>query len=293
MQYELALVARDALLCRVSKGMMSIADDIIAYDEDDDGFTFSRTRSKKTQAKTAAPQPVAVDSKPTTTAPSRRKKKSDVAPAPPEGEAAPRRRRSARLSADKEQLDVETVKLRRQKQPAEKKALPKDLQSPEPSTSELQIEKKRDGTKIALPFADTPIIRRNKEMRKGSGQGHRRSSTGMRGRRASSLIDSGASNGRTPESSVPPSSASMKNEEADLSDGDVALPHADVETADFYKHIEQSLPEPRRMKQLLTWCGTRALPEKMAGGGDANAVLAADAGESSNLASGTGGWGIS
>lgn len=54
-----------------------------------------------------------------------------------------------------------------------------------------------DVTKIALPFADTPVIRRNKEMRKGGGggDGPRRSSLSMRGRRASSLIDSGTSNG--------------------------------------------------------------------------------------------------
>jgi kinetochore protein Mis13/DSN1 len=56
-----------------------------------------------------------------------------------------------------------------------------------------------------------------------------------------------------------------------------AVPHADVAILDFYKHIEQSLPEPRRMKQLLTWCGTRALPEKAHGGtGDANEMLAKD-----------------
>jgi kinetochore protein Mis13/DSN1 len=52
-----------------------------------------------------------------------------------------------------------------------------------------------DITKIALPFADTPVMRRNKEMRKGGGDGSRRSSLSMRGRRASSLIDSGTSNG--------------------------------------------------------------------------------------------------
>ena len=55
----------------------------------------------------------------------------------------------------------------------------------------------KDTTRIALPFADTPIIRRNKEMRKGAGDGHRRSSLGQRGRRASSLIDGGKSNGKT------------------------------------------------------------------------------------------------
>ncbi|KMU88288.1 hypothetical protein CIHG_06085 [Coccidioides immitis H538.4] len=57
-------------------------------------------------------------------------------------------------------------------------------------------------TKIALPFADTPVIQRNKEMRQERGRGKRRSSFGMRGRRASSLIDSGASNGKKPASSV-------------------------------------------------------------------------------------------
>ena len=91
-----------------------------------------------------------------------------------------------------------------------------------------------EGTKIALPFADTPIIRRNKEMRKGNNES-RRSSLSMRGRRASSLIDSGTSS---------------------------ALPHDQVETEDFYKHIESTLLEPRRMRQLLMWCGFRALGEK-------------------------------
>ena len=88
--------------------------------------------------------------------------------------------------------------------------------------------------KIALPMSDTPIINRNKEMRK-KGTGNRRSSLGSRGRRASSLID----NGQT------------------------ALPHREVKPAEFYKHIEaDGLTEPRRMKQLLTWCGERALSEK-------------------------------
>jgi kinetochore protein Mis13/DSN1 len=53
------------------------------------------------------------------------------------------------------------------------------------------------GTKVALPVADTPVIQRNKELRGGKGdKGRRRSSLNMRGRRASSLIDSGTSNGR-------------------------------------------------------------------------------------------------
>ena len=58
------------------------------------------------------------------------------------------------------------------------------------------VERTHEITTISLPFADTPVIRRNQEMRKGSGDGQRRSSLGMRGRRASSLIDGGKSNGR-------------------------------------------------------------------------------------------------
>ncbi len=57
----------------------------------------------------------------------------------------------------------------------------------------------------------------------------------MRGRRASSLIDNGHS----------------------------ALPHREVDPAEFYKYISaDGLSEPRRMKQLLIWCGERALSEK-------------------------------
>ncbi|KAJ6014726.1 hypothetical protein N7540_009317 [Penicillium herquei] len=96
------------------------------------------------------------------------------------------------------------------------------------------------GKSVPLPTADTPVIQRNKEFRGAkSAKGRRRSSLGMRGRRASSLIDSGASN---------------------------ALPHREVGTADFYKHIaDEGLPEPRRMRQLLIWCATRALGEKPSG----------------------------
>ncbi|KAM3418266.1 hypothetical protein BST61_g4267 [Cercospora zeina] len=88
---------------------------------------------------------------------------------------------------------------------------------------------------IALPFADTPIQRRNKEMRKTSAEGHRRSSTGMRGKRASSVIDEGRGN---------------------------ALPHTEVSANEFYKHISADITEPRRMRSLLGWCGTRLLPPK-------------------------------
>ncbi|KAH8659669.1 Mis12-Mtw1 protein family-domain-containing protein [Ilyonectria robusta] len=104
-------------------------------------------------------------------------------------------------------------------------------------------------SKIALPMSDTPVINRNKEMRMRNG-GSRRSSLGMRGRRASSLIDGGQS----------------------------AIPHREVNPADFFKHIEASLLEPRRMKQLLTWCGERSLSEKPPHGTpNAHAILGARA----------------
>ncbi|KAG6015177.1 hypothetical protein E4U41_004672 [Claviceps citrina] len=97
---------------------------------------------------------------------------------------------------------------------------------------------------------DTPVINRNKEMRKKGGKSsNRRSSLGSRGRRASSLIDS----------------------------GQTATPHREVETREFYKHIAADLPEPRRMKQLLMWCAERALPERQRGKGNSEAVLGARA----------------
>lgn len=50
---------------------------------------------------------------------------------------------------------------------------------------------------------------------------------------------------------------------ANITDTWKALPHDEVESSEFYKHIEsEGMPEPRRMRQLLMWCGARALGEK-------------------------------
>ncbi|KAH7110425.1 Mis12-Mtw1 protein family-domain-containing protein [Dactylonectria estremocensis] len=84
-----------------------------------------------------------------------------------------------------------------------------------------------------MAWLRSQAINRNKEMRMRNGVS-RRSSLGMRGRRACSPIDSGQS----------------------------AIPHREANPADFFKHIEASLLEPRRMKQLLTWCGERSLSGK-------------------------------
>jgi kinetochore protein Mis13/DSN1 len=47
---------------------------------------------------------------------------------------------------------------------------------------------------------------------------------------------------------------------------DTALPHEEVETADFYKHIEANgLLETKRMQQLLIWCANRSVDQKPMG----------------------------
>ncbi|KAA8618514.1 Kinetochore protein Mis13 [Pyrenophora tritici-repentis] len=252
-----------------------------AYDEDDDGFQFSRRTSRRTtKANTApAPEPIpeekpakpvrALETQQAKTT-SRQKKKS-IAAIDPETSDSSKRRRSARISGDREQLEVRpkvphpppakprTKKVAPVEKEKKKQTTPAPEPQPEPKGAYAAVQtpttgaRKRDpnAQRIMLPFADTPVITRNKEMRKGNKDGPRRSSTGLRGRRASSLIDSGQSN---------------------------ALPHSEVEAHDFYKYIEQSLPEPRRMKQLLTWCGTRALPAKPSGDvKNANAIMAARA----------------
>ncbi|KAK2469689.1 hypothetical protein H9L39_18504 [Fusarium oxysporum f. sp. albedinis] len=104
-----------------------------------------------------------------------------------------------------------------------------------------QREPPVQSTTIALPMSDTPIINRNKEMRKKGGNSNRRSSLGNRGRRASSLIES----------------------------GQTAIPHREVNPADFYKHIEaEGLTEPRRKPRQGTpnsnaILGARAIQDQL------------------------------
>ena len=156
------------------------------------------------------------------------------------------------------------------------KQVTEDSDSPQLIGDDLQVDKNRHGTKIALPFADTPVQNRNKQMReKAAGkQKSRRSSSGIRGRRASSLLDSGNSNGESCMALSTSSNITDTN-----ASNLTALPHADVDTRDFYKHIDQSLPEPHRMRHLLTWCSARVLPEKVPGASRTpNESLAIDAG---------------
>lgn len=85
---------------------------------------------------------------------------------------------------------------------------------------------------VALPVSDTPIIRKNQQLRQNGGDGRRRSSLSMRGKRASSI-----------------------------GNGFQSLPHPDIPASEFYKHISEDLPDPVRMKQLLAWCARRVLDD--------------------------------
>ncbi|RHZ45894.1 Mis12-Mtw1 family protein, partial [Aspergillus thermomutatus] len=247
-----------------------------SFDEDIEGFQFTRLPSKKPRSSVdAAPESLnPVPENPPQQSPRRGrppKKRTEAVPeervelteksAEGSGKRQTRSRRSA-ASEPEPQPQSATRSSTRKREETESVPKEKKRRKGRPSKTEVEArngfvspEPAQSGTaKIALPLADTPVIQRNKEMRKEAksekgGKG-RRSSLGMRGRRASSLIDSGASN---------------------------ALPHKEVDTADFYKHIADGLPEPRRMRQLLTWCATRAIGDKPTGvqPEDASARLAA------------------
>ncbi|KAL4878607.1 Mis12-Mtw1 protein family-domain-containing protein [Aspergillus karnatakaensis] len=232
------------------------------YDEDIEGFQFSRITNEKQRApkedgpvvpapEEPAPQPSPRRGRP----PKKRVEKTDAAPEPektsetkgkrstrgrpktvaqPEPQPQPQPERSTRSTRKRDEGEQPPVEKKRRKgRPSKSHEEQRNgFVSPEPPQAGTST--------IALPLADTPVIQRNREMRgKKSSKGNRRSSLSMRGRRASSLIDSGASN---------------------------ALPHKKVETSEFYKHIaSDGLPEPRRMRQLLIWCATRAMGDKPSG----------------------------
>ena len=221
---------------------------IIAYDEEDGDFVFTRG-VKRTKTAPAEPGRAAATAR--TPKKARREKdagerddergraakkptgrKMDFTTPKPDKNAIklPKRGRSTRSPTSKAQ-NRQYGKYRSRMETTEAESI--DLvRTPDAEESSRDVTK--HSTMISLPFSDTPIINRNKELRK-KGNVNRRSSLGMRGRRASSLIENGHS----------------------------AIPHREVETSEFYKHIEASgLSEPRRMKQLLTWTGNRALGAK-------------------------------
>ena len=143
-----------------------------------------------------------------------------ASPEPPPVQVKKRRNKHKNLStsASKEPAKPE------QEPPQER---PKVEVASEKPADTLAIQKE-EATKIALPFADTPIQPRNKEMR---------ANLGNKERRASSPIDSEKFNGRI----------IMDNCRA-IIDAPLVMPHDDVEPTEFHKHLESGLPEPWRMR---------------------------------------------
>lgn len=190
-----------------------------SYEEDDGGFQFSRKDTKKPKSSSEQqpiPSPIKSNAplSPRRGRPPKTKDHKDSRSPATIGESPtlgvvstkPQRGRPKRVPeesynegdrnnrtlnrSEAEQLIPEAKSRHRGRQEKSKETQQNGFISPEQS----QI---MTTSKIALPFADTPVIRRNKEMReKGASKGQRRSSLGMRGRRASSLIESGASNGK-------------------------------------------------------------------------------------------------
>lgn len=196
---------------------------LVAYDEDIEGFQFTRLPSKKLRSSVdAAPEnlnpipEVPPQQSPRRGRPPKKKKKTETVPEETAGHTEKsaemtskrqtRRRRSPVTEPEPQPQSV-TRSSARKREEAESVPKEKKRRKGRPSKTEVEArngfvspEPQQSSTaKIALPLADTPVIQRNKEMRKEAksekgGKG-RRSSLGMRGRRASSLIDSGASNG--------------------------------------------------------------------------------------------------
>lgn len=220
------------------------------YDEEDDGFVFSRVKRKKPRSSiTAQPDPPVAPLAPPPVPheaakdeirakePKNTKKTISLLPEPQDvgEEVLPKKRQKRRMSfstpAAKEPQPVrrskrlstdpqpesgsptvkppQELKLLKKRKGTGEKHKPPPSQDDEPPIEERPAQKghsvpdlppsedaTHSATQIALPFADTPVISRNKAMREGkSGKVERRSSMGLRGRRASSLIDSGTSNG--------------------------------------------------------------------------------------------------
>ncbi|KAF9045615.1 Mis12-Mtw1 protein family-domain-containing protein [Panaeolus papilionaceus] len=117
-----------------------------------------------------------------------------------------------------------------------------------------------------MPESETPQIERNKRLRQGVmdaiiadreedtiGNGNGVMQTPSRGRG----VERGA---ETPGSGRRKSSVGRgkRVSMSFASSGVIAHPHNSVNEGSFYKHIDTDLPEPERVRQLLTWCSVRA-----------------------------------
>jgi kinetochore protein Mis13/DSN1 len=235
----------------------------VAYDEEDGDFVFTRG-SKRTKTAPAEPEPVPAPAPAPSTAKRGRKPKEQSKEREDETATAAKKSKGRKMSFSTPKADNDALIVPKKRkttrsssgnghngqsstnasgmEPGDYDTMDMVGDSSMEETNKSIADDSKQSTVISLPFSDTPIINRNKELRKKA-NGTRRSSLGLRGRRASSLIENGHS----------------------------AIPHREVETSEFYKHIEaEGLSEPRRMKQLLTWTGERCLGEKPSHGNQDN-----------------------
>ncbi|KAI1318562.1 hypothetical protein EDD11_006252 [Mortierella claussenii] len=104
---------------------------------------------------------------------------------------------------------------------------PRQQKQPQPRQQVPQTPERNQESIVAIPMRETPMIKRNKDMRSDAS---RRSSFNMRGKRASSI-----------------------------GNGFSALPHPSVDSRSFYRHIAADDPPPVRMKQLMAWCARKSI----------------------------------
>ncbi|CDZ96607.1 Kinetochore-associated protein Dsn1/Mis13 [Phaffia rhodozyma] len=97
---------------------------------------------------------------------------------------------------------------------------------PQRSNSNETYEDVTGDTTVPLQISDTPMIKRNQEMRRNVS---RKSSFGKRGQRAS----------------------------ASFGKGEPTAPHHSIPTSAFHKHIDGEFPEAIRMRHLLVFLGHR------------------------------------
>lgn len=196
--------------------------EFIGYEEEDNGFMFTRTKARKprpsTSKTTSIPRQSLAEkenSRPPDTdnvgngdegpdaREQQKKRRNKMSFSTPDVRTEKPVRRSKRLSDEAERRAGSPQQTIRRKgdEPVEDSNRPQEIKRPPehhetPHPPQAEIDEDHSATRITLPFADTPVIRKNKAMREGKGgKGERRSSLGLRGRRASSLIETGNSNG--------------------------------------------------------------------------------------------------
>ena len=176
-----------------------------AYDEEDGDFVFTRG-SKRTKTAPTQPEPIPTpapvppakkgrkskevkerDNDTNATAKKPKGRKMSFSTPKAENDLVVPKRKTTRSSAGRPQDDG----IRR----TASKADPADYDSVDivgnasvEETDGPAVDHSKQSTVISLPFSDTPIINRNKELRKKGGIGARRSSLGLRGRRAAGPV---------------------------------------------------------------------------------------------------------